>query len=236
MEDKKISHEKIIHVKDLKKSFKVGNNTIDGLRGINVDIYATDFVVIFGPSGCGKSTLLNIISGIDTPSEGSVSIRGTRIFDLEEDQRAVFRAKKMGIVHQLPCWIKSLNVLENIALPLIIEGEKPHFSRNKALELMNELGIAKLAKQHPSQLSGGQQQKVGIARALISNPWILLADEPTGNLDSTSSDEIMALFDMLNRRHRRTIIMVTHNQAYWEMGTRRIEMRDGLITREEQHG
>lgn len=232
----KLKHEKIIDVSGLKKVFKVGDSVIDGLRGIDLKVYATDFMVVFGPSGCGKSTLLNIISGIDTPSEGKVKIRDTDIFKLNEDERGEFRSKKMGLVHQLPYWIKSLSVLENVALPLIIEGEKPKFAKEKAMELMNNINITKLAKQRPTQLSGGQQQKVGIARALISNPWILLADEPTGNLDSTSADEIMALFDMLNRKHKRTIIMVTHNQAYWDIGTRRIEMRDGTIAQEDNHG
>lgn len=231
----KTKHEKIIDVSNLKKNFKVGDNIIDGVKGIDLKVYATDFLVIFGPSGCGKSTLLNIIAGIDTPTEGNVIVRDTDIFELNEDKRAKFRAKKMGIVHQMPYWIKSLNVVENVAIPLIIEGEKPKFARDKAKDLLNEMGIGKLAHQHPNQLSGGQQQKVGIARSLICNPWILMADEPTGNLDSTSADEIIGLFDSLNRKHRRTIMMVTHNPAYWEMGTRRIEMKDGLIIKESHH-
>ncbi len=233
--NEKIKHEKIIDVSNLKKNFKVGDNIIDGIKEIDLKVYATDFLVIFGPSGCGKSTLLNIIAGIDTPSEGEVIVRDTNIFKLNEDQRAKFRAIKMGIVHQMPYWIKSLSVVENVAIPLIIEGEKPKYARNKAKELLNEMGISKLSYQHPNQLSGGQQQKVGIARALICNPWILMADEPTGNLDSTSADEIIALFDTLNRKHKRTIMMVTHNSAYWEMGTRRIEMKDGLIVKESHH-
>lgn len=234
--DNRAKHEKIIEISGLKKTFKVGDNLVSGLRGLDLKIYATDFLVIFGPSGCGKSTLLNIIAGIDTSTEGSVVVRDTDIFAMNEDQRAKFRAKKMGIVHQMPYWIKSLNVLENVSLPLIIEGEKPRIARSRAIDTLNEIGIGKLAHQLPGQLSGGQQQRVGIARALISNPWILMADEPTGNLDSTSADEIIALFDALNRKHKRTIIMVTHNQAYWEMGTRRIEMKDGLIVRESYHG
>ena len=230
--NEKIKHEKIIDVSNLKKNFKVGDNIIDGIKEIDLKVYATDFLVVFGPSGCGKSTLLNIIAGIDTPSEGEVIVRDTNIFKLNEDQRAKFRAKKMGIVHQMPYWIKSLSVVENVAIPLIIEGEKPKYARNKAKELLNEMGISKLSYQHPNQLSGGQQQKVGIARALICNPWILMADEPTGNLDSTSADEIMSLFDSLNKDRKRTIMMVTHNSAYWGIGTRRVEMKDGLIVKE----
>ncbi|TSC94344.1 MAG: lipoprotein-releasing system ATP-binding protein [Candidatus Berkelbacteria bacterium Athens1014_28] len=166
----KPAHERIINVSGLKKVFTVGDNLVHGLRGIDLEIDSTDFLVIFGPSGCGKSTLLNIISGNDTPSEGKVEIRGMDIFKLNEDERGVFRSKKMGLIHQLPYWIKSLSVLENVALPLIIEGEKPKFAKEKAIKVMAEINITKLAVQRPTQLSGGQQQKVGLARALVSNP------------------------------------------------------------------
>jgi len=142
----------------------------------------------------------------------------------------------MGIIYQMAYWIKSLNVAENVAMPLIIEGIKKKRAVERALELMKELKIENLARQIPTQLSGGEQQKIGLARALIANPHILIADEPTGNLDSTSSDEIMALFDTLNRKFKKTIILVTHNQSYWDLGTKRIEMRDGAIMKEVNHG
>ena len=228
-EEKEIKHEAIINIKGLHKDFVVGNNILHAIKKIDLTIYASSFVVIYGPSGCGKSTLLNIISGIDKPTKGEVIVRGTDIFNLSEDNRGEFRSKKMGIVYQLPIWIKSLNVMENVALPLIIEGKRTEFATKRAREVMEEIGISDFEKQMPTQLSGGQQQKAGLARALVSNPWILLCDEPTGNLDSTSSDEIMAIFDLLNRRHKRTIVMVTHNQAYWTLGNRRIEMKDGII-------
>lgn len=233
---KEVKHESIIKVKDLKKEFHVGKNLISALRGVDFNVFASSFTIIFGPSGCGKSTLLNIIAGIDTPSSGDVVIRDTNIFKLNEDDRGEFRSKKMGIVHQMSYWIKSLNVLENVALPLVIEGRPMDQAVKRAREVMSDIGINNLEKQLPTQLSGGQQQKAGVARALVSNPWILMADEPTGNLDSTSSDEIMALFDMLNKKYRRTIIMVTHNQAYWSLGTRRVEMRDGQIIEDVTHG
>lgn len=236
IEEKTVKHETIIDVSGLKRSYFIGENQVAALNGVDLKVQATDFLLIFGPSGCGKSTLLNLISGMDTPTEGKVVIRGTNVFKLSEDDRAEFRSQKMGMVHQMSYWIKSLTVQENVALPLIIHGEKPSYAKNKAMEMLEEIKISRYAKMYPSQLSGGQQQRVGIARALISNPWIIMADEPTGNLDSTTSDQIMALFDTLNRKHRRTIIMVTHNQAYWEMGTRRIEMKDGLIVKEESHG
>lgn len=229
-------HEAVIEVEKLTKIFKVGNSEINALRGVDLTVSSTEFVVVFGPSGCGKTTLMNIIAGIDTPTKGKVKVRGTDIFALKEEERGIFRSKKMGIIHQTPYWAKSLNVLENTALPLIIEGVDEKLALEKAELVLKELKIFDLAKQVPTQLSGGQQQKVGFARALISNPWIIFADEPTGNLDSKSADEIMGLFSLLNEKHKRTIILVTHNKDYWDMGTRRVEMKDGLITKDSNHG
>jgi len=225
----------IIEIQKLNKHYSVGNNTINALRDVNLRIHSTDFVIIFGPSGCGKSTLLNVIAGLDTPSSGSVEVRDTDLFSLEDDKRGIFRSKKMGIIHQMPQWIKSLNVIYNIALPLIIEGVKEKHAILKAENIMSDLKITDLALQKPNQLSGGQQQKASLARALVSNPWIILADEPTGNLDSASSDEIMGIFDYLNKKYRRTIILVTHNQAYWNLGTNRVEMKDGEIIKQSKH-
>lgn len=228
-------HEVIINVEETSKDFVLGSRAIQALKVINLEVRATDFLVIFGPSGCGKSTLLNIILGLDRPTKGKVEVRGTNIYNLDEDQRAAFRAKKMGMIHQMSYWIKSLNVIENIALPLIIEGKEEEKAMIAAEVVMRELGIINLAKQIPTQLSGGEQQKVGLARALISDPWILLADEPTGNLDSKSGDEIMNLLKELNTKHKRTIILVTHNEAYWDFGNRRIEMKDGEIVKDTDH-
>lgn len=236
MDEEIPQHETIIGVTDVDKNFIVGENTICALKKVNLKVKSTDFIVVYGPSGCGKSTLLNVILGLDRPTSGNVMIRGTKIYSMEDDERASFRAKKIGMIYQMPQWIKSLNVIENIALPLIIEGEKENVAIRHAKKTLEELEIDKLSKQRPTQLSGGQQQKVGLARALISNPWILVADEPTGNLDTASSDEMMALFDTLNKKYKRTIIMVTHNQAYWGIGTKRIEMRDGKIVNEAGHG
>jgi putative ABC transport system ATP-binding protein len=225
----------LIKVEDIRRTFKAGRKELDVLRGVSFEADHGDFLVIFGPSGCGKSTLLNIISGIDTPTSGKVSINGKSIFALDEEDRGIFRSKNFGIVHQLPYWIKSLNVVENVAMPLIISGVRAKYALKKAEEVIAELKISDLAKQSPMLLSGGEQQKVGIARALVSNPSIIVADEPTGNLDSTASDEIIGLFSMLNVRQRRTVLLVTHNQAYWDIGSRRIEIRDGLITKEVKH-
>ena len=224
--------EPVIRVKNLYKSFRVGQNEIEALRGIELEVYATDFLVIFGPSGCGKSTLLNLILGIDTPSNGTIIVRDTDLFALPEDERSVYRARKIGMVYQMPYWVKSLNVIENVALPLIIEGLKIRPSMKRAEKMLEELGIPELSKQLPTQLSGGEQQRVGLARALVTNPWIIMADEPTGNLDSQNAKDIMDMLRKLNSEQKRTIILVTHNEEYWNYGTRRIEMKDGQITKD----
>ena len=229
-------HEVVIDVEEVKKDFVLGSRVIQALKNVSLQVRSTDFLVIFGPSGCGKSTLLNTILGLDKPTKGRVKVRGTDVYSLDEDRRAAFRAKKMGMVHQMPYWIKSLNAIENVALPLVIEGGKEKSAMREARKTMQELEIFDLAKQIPTELSGGEQQKVGLARALVSDPWILLADEPTGNLDSKSGDEIMELFRFLNQKHKRTIILVTHNEEYWDWGTRRIQMKDGEIVKDANHG
>ena len=230
------SHETIIEVKNVDKNFIVGNNTIVALKNINLSVKATDFLILFGPSGCGKSTLFNTILGLEKPTKGDVTIRDTKVYNLDDDERSMFRAKKIGMIYQMPYWIKSLNVVENVALPLMIEGIKEEAAVSHAKKTLSDIGIVDLAAQMPTQLSGGQQQKVGLARALVSNPWILMADEPTGNLDSTSGDEIMKIFKELNKNFKRTILMVTHNEEYWDFGNRRIEMKDGSIVKDTNHG
>ena len=221
----------LITAENLKKSFRVGRNKVRALRGVNLEIKKGDFLLIYGPSGCGKTTLLNIIAGLDTPSAGKLFYRDLDLFSLNEDDRGIFRSKRMGIIHQLSNWVRSLNTVENIALPLIIEGKKESEAIEHAEGIMEDLKIGDLARQLPTQLSGGQQQKAEIARALVSKPQIILADEPTGDLDTASADEIMGLLDYLNKQMGRTIVLVTHNPAYATMGTRTIEMKDGLITK-----
>lgn len=235
--NKKTNHkEAAIRVEKVSKIFDLGSRKIQALSDINLEVKSEDFLVVFGPSGCGKSTLLNIIVGVDEPTTGKVIVRDKNIFHLNEDERGIFRSKKMGIIYQMFYWMKSLNVLENVAMPLIIEGVKERVAKERAMIFLDELKIGKLAMQMPTQLSGGEQQKIAFARALISDPHIIIADEPTGNLDSTASDEIMSLFVSLNEERKKTIVLVTHNQAYWDLGTDRIEMKDGVIVKEVNHG
>ena len=225
----------VIEAEGITKHFKVGQNSVKALRGVDLKVYPKDFIVIFGPSGCGKSTLLNLILGIERPSSGKVFIREKEIFKMPDDERASFRLSKIGMVHQTPYWIKSLTVQENIALPLIIKGIKESSALQRAVQIMEELEIDSFAHQLPTQLSGGEQQRAGLARALVTNPWIIIADEPTGNLDSIKAEEMMKLLHDLNTIHKRTILLVTHNDKYWNFGNRRVEMKDGKITKDFRH-
>lgn len=221
--------EPIIQIEKVSKHFDLGISKVDALNGVDLTIHSKDFAIIYGPSGCGKSTLLNIISGLEEPTVGTVKVRGDDIYKLSEDQRAQFRSEKFGIITQSSHWVQSLNVWQNVAIPLVLKGNSFSSSRKRALEMLSDVGMADFANNPPNKLSGGQQQRVSIARALIRNPWIIIADEPTGNLDTHTSDTIMAIFQRLNTESKRTIIMVTHNLVYLPFATAKIAMRDGLI-------
>ena len=238
MENKEVAQagEPIIKIEGVNKYYEYGKRDTAALLDINLEIYAHDYAIIYGPSGCGKSTLLNIVAGVEELSSGKVLVRGKNLFEMDEDGRGLFRSKKMGIIYQMPYWIKSLNVRENVALPLIIEGIKEKAAVKRAQNLLEELEIDKFSHQLPTELSGGEQQKVSFARALISNPFIIIADEPTGNLDSKSADEIMNLFSKMNKESKKTILLVTHNPNYWNAGNKKVELKDGRIIKEENNG
>jgi putative ABC transport system ATP-binding protein len=219
----------IIQVKNVQKTFKVGKGEVPVLKDINVEIDRGEFVIIFGPSGCGKSTFLNTIVGLEKPTSGEVIIEGENVYELKSDKRATFRRKRFGIVYQQSNWIKSLNVLENVAFPLCLHGVKEKVALKRAKTILNLFRLEEFAKNIPSELSGGQQQKVSVTRALVTNPSILIADEPTGNLDSNSAADLMYLFEFLNEESKRTIIMVTHNPDYERYATKVIKIEDGRI-------
>jgi putative ABC transport system ATP-binding protein len=219
----------VIEVRNLYKSFQVGKGNVDVLKEINVEVFPGEFVIIFGPSGCGKSTLLNTIVGLEKPTSGKVIVRGKDIYAMKPDERAIFRRKKYGIIYQSSNWIKSLNVIENVAFPLCLSGQSERKSIARAKNLLNLFRLEEFEKNVPTELSGGQQQRVSVTRALITNPWILIADEPTGNLDTTSAADLMYAFQFLNNESKRTIIMVTHNPDYEKYATRVIKMEDGKI-------
>ena len=222
-------------MEDVYRDFKVGNKEIPALRGVDLEISRGDFIVIFGPSGSGKSTLLNVLTGIDKPSSGDVFLDSHHFSEMPADKRAYVRSRNFGIIYQMPWWVRSLNVLENVALPLYIAGANKEEADERAQEALSQFGVSELAEQLPTQLSGGEQQLAELARALVNNPAIIVADEPTGNLDSAASDNIMGYFDKINTETRKTIILVTHNSAYWELGNKRAEMKDGKIIKIVDH-
>lgn len=220
----------IIAIENVTRRFHIGSATVvEALRGIDLEIYKGDFLVIFGPSGCGKSTLMNIMTGIDKPTSGKVWLGRYDFSGLKDEHRGTVRARNYGIIYQMAWWVRSLNVLENVALPLYIKGKGRDEARQLALEKLKELHVDHLKTQLPMELSGGEQQQVEIARALVVDPAIIVADEPTGNLDSFAADKLMGYFDYLNKEYGKTVILITHNSAYWTIGSRRAEMRDGKI-------
>jgi len=227
------SHRVTIKVEHLWKSFKVGEQKITVLKDIDLTFYSGEFVIIFGPSGCGKSTLLHTMLGLEEPDKGRVFLRDKSIYQMDEDSRSIWRREKMGMVFQQSNWIKSLNVLENVAYPLYLTNSSEKSINDHALEALVTVGMEKFGNQLPTELSGGQQQKVALARALITDPGIIVADEPTGNLDSKSGKELINFLLMLNREKRKAIIMVTHDEAFLPIANRRIMMKDGRVVGDE---
>lgn len=223
----------IIKIEKLNKSFGKGDAHVQILHDIDLEINAGEFVVFFGPSGCGKSTLLNCVAGLEVPDSGKVIIRGEDLSKLTRPELAKFRNKKIGIVFQQFNVIKSFNVLENIALPQTFSGISKKRRLNRANHLLKMFGLEKLSKRIPTEISGGQQQRIAIARALVNNPWIIIADEPTGNLDSKSAEDVMTLLDNLNKKSRRTIIMVTHNSEHLKYAHKIFYLKDGQIINTE---
>lgn len=225
----------IIKIWDVSKSFDVGMQKVKVLKGITFNVKINDFLIIFGPSGCGKSTLLHTILGLEEPSSGYISYLGKDIYEtaLEkmttDDERADFRKLNVGMVYQQANWIKSLNVWENIAFPLTLLGIDKVERKNKALETLKEVEMLDWADYKPMQLSSGQQQKIALARALISNPKLIIADEPTGNLDFDSGQELMKLLTKLNTEKQKTIIMVTHDLEYLKYAKTTVKMFDGQV-------
>ena len=214
----------MIRIENVRKIYYMGKVEVPALRGVNFTIERGEFAALMGPSGSGKSTLLNMLGLLDTPTSGKIVIDGIDVSSLDENERADFRLKKLGFVFQFFSLLMELNALENIALPLIMD-ERNH---EKAASLLEIVGISDRAAHYPSELSGGQQQRVAIARALANDPAILLADEPTANLDTESSNQIVHLFRDLNDRGQ-TIVMVTHEPELGEKADRIIRIKDGRV-------
>ncbi len=221
----------ILKVNNLSKVYGKGDTQIKALDDVSLNVEKGEFVAIVGPSGSGKSTLLHILGGVDTPSSGQVLVDGTDICALDQTKLAIFRRRQIGLIYQFYNLIPILNVEENITLPLLLDERSLDEERLK--EIVATLGLTDRTQHLPNQLSGGQQQRVSIGRALINNPALILADEPTGNLDSANSKEIIALLKLSNQRYHQTLIIVTHDRDIALQADRIISFGDGRILRDE---
>jgi putative ABC transport system ATP-binding protein len=223
----------ILEARQLAKTYETGGAKVLGLRGVDISIERGEFVAIMGPSGCGKSTLLNLLAGLDRPTAGEVWLDGQRIDVMTETELARLRRRKVGFVFQFFNLVPTLSALENVALPLLLVGRGRREAGKCASELLSELGIPEKAGAAPAQLSGGQQQRVALARALANSPDVVLADEPTGNLDSAAAREVLALFRDARGRGQ-TLVLVTHDASVASTADRVITLRDGLIADETE--
>lgn len=222
---------KILQLTGVYKSFILGDQEVEIIKGISFEVIEGQFIILFGPSGCGKSTVLNILLGLEIPNKGDVVFLGKSLYNFSEDERAQIRKKNVGMVYQQANWVKSLNVLENVYFPLTLRGVSQTEREKRAWEMLKMVGMEQGAHQRPTELSSGQQQRVSLARALISDPVLIIADEPTGNLDSKASEEIMELFRQFNERGK-TVIMVTHDLEYLKFATKSVNMADGVVVGE----
>lgn len=222
---------KILEIQNLSKTYGKGDVMVRALDNVSFSVEKGEFVAIVGPSGSGKSTLLHILGGVDTPTSGTVIIDKTDISALDETALAIFRRRQIGLIYQFYNLIPILTVEENLTLPLLLDGRKPDGARLN--DIIAKLGLSNRLTHLPNQLSGGQQQRVAIGRALINNPALLLADEPTGNLDSENSREIIALLRKFNKEFNQTVIMITHDEKIALSADRIIAIEDGRITRDE---
>ena len=217
----------ILSAKDLCKSYGSGENSVQALNHVSISVENGEFVAVIGTSGSGKSTLLNLLGGLDTPTSGEVLVSGKKLFQMNEEARTIFRRRNIGFVFQNYNLVPVLNVYENIVLPIALDGTKVDTEYVKTI--LHTLGLEQKVQAMPNQLSGGQQQRVAIARALAAKPAILLADEPTGNLDSKTGMDVIALLKMTSQAFHQTIVMITHNEEIALMADRMIRIEDGKV-------
>ena len=224
----------LIQAENLTKIYGSGDTAVTALGHVNLKVETGEFVAVMGPSGCGKSTLLHLLGGLDRPSEGGVSIDGTAIADMKDDDLTKLRRRKMGFIFQFFNLIPVLNAVENASLPVTLDGVKPPEAKKRAAEWLTRFGLGDRLISRPDQLSGGQQQRVAVARALVAEPALILADEPTGNLDTRSGDEIAALLRQVTKEYGRTVVMVTHDPRIAAYADRIIFLKDGKIVDDTQ--
>lgn len=224
----------ILKVENLSKIYGKGENEVKAVDNVSFQVEKGEFVAIIGSSGSGKSTLLHLIGGVDRPTSGKVYIDGKDIYKLNNDNLAIFRRRQIGLIYQFYNLIPILNVEENITLPCDLDGQK--VNKEKLSELLKTLGLEKRKNHLPNELSGGQQQRVSIGRAIINSPAIMLADEPTGNLDSKASEEIISLLKLSNKKYNQTVIVITHDEKIALEADRIITIEDGKIIKDERNG
>ena len=219
----------IVRATGIHKTYDTGKVQVNALRGVDLSVGRGEMVAIMGPSGCGKTTMLNCLSGLDDIDAGQVTIEGVVLHDLPDDERSDYRARRMGFVFQLYNLLPVLTAAENVELPLLLSGISATDARKRSLEMLDQVGLADRASHLPSELSGGQRQRVTISRALVNRPSIIWADEPTGDLDSETTDEIMRLISDLNKTNGQSFILVTHSEEVGRVAHRVVRMRDGEI-------
>jgi ABC-type lipoprotein export system ATPase subunit len=219
----------IIEAVGISKVYHVGKQMISPVKDISLQIGYGDFVIIFGPSGAGKTTLLNTLMGVEKPDVGEVFLKGESFYDFNPEDRAKIRLKRFGVITQSPHWLEQLGLVDNVALPLVLSGTPQKDARKRACELLKLVELEEFEKLKPNELSGGQQQKASIARAMINDPWILFADEPTGHLDSQSVEEVIGILVDASKKSGKTIIMVTHDMEFLKYSKKWFFVKDGRL-------
>jgi putative ABC transport system ATP-binding protein len=223
----------VVEVRNLRKTYSLGDAGVDALRGIDFSMRAGEFAAVMGPSGSGKSTFMQIVGLLDRPSSGSYHFEGRDVSTLSDDERADFRSRRLGFVFQSYNLLARTSAIENVELPMVYAGVPERHRRTTALEKMELVGVAHLARHNPNQMSGGQQQRIAIARCLVNEPGLILADEPTGALDTNSSADVMRIFTQLNQEQGITIMVVTHEREIAAYARRIVSFRDGRIVSDE---
>lgn len=231
-----MSDDLIIQAQGVQKSYFTGAVTVAALRGISLTVRRGEMVAVMGPSGCGKTTLLNCLSGLDTADQGEIKIEGVSLTTMSDQERTDYRARRMGFVFQFYNLLPVLSAVENVELPLLVSGVRPKEARQRSLAVLGQVGLAARAHHRPAELSGGERQRTTIARALVNQPALVWADEPTGDLDSETANDIMQLMLHLNQEQKLTFILVTHDRGVGARCQRIVRMRDGLIEGESVNG